>query len=62
MECITYLLKEGLETDKIFRIPGNVGKLKRYLEVIDSHKVTTLIILHNCISILTLLIVETKFR
>ena len=39
MECITYLLKNGLETDKIFRIPGNVGKLKKYLDVIDSYKV-----------------------
>ena len=45
MECITYLLKEGLETDKIFRIPGNVGKLKKYLEVIDSYKVS-----FNCTS------------
>lgn len=40
MECITFLLKEGLETDKIFRIPGNVGKLKKYLEVVDSYKVS----------------------
>ena len=48
MECITYLLKEGLEADKIFRIPGNVGKLKRYLEVIDSYKVSELTILKIC--------------
>ena len=47
MECITYLLKEGLETDKIFRIPGNVGKLKKYLEVIDSYKVSVNYVPHK---------------
>lgn len=51
MECITYLLKEGLETDKIFRIPGNVGKLKKYLEVIDSYKVSALTVPHEPLSI-----------
>ena len=40
MECISFLMKDGhSETDKIFRIPGNVGKLKKYLDVIDSYKV-----------------------
>lgn len=60
MECITYLLKEGLETDKIFRIPGNVGKLKKYLEVIDSYKVSV-----NCTYLINTcycIIIETKFR
>ena len=34
-------MKDGhSETDKIFRIPGNVGKLKKYLDVIDSYKVS----------------------
>jgi len=60
MECITFLLKEGLEIDKIFRIPGNVGKLKKYLEVVDSYKVR-LVSIQAC-NLILIFLVETKFR